>query len=177
MIGWLTAMKTNDPVAARAGRVVRETLKKFTPAMQAQASDLLSLDEFSNMSPLQEHKERPPSMDYQRTAHQSQADTRRTEDSSEVAHSQIFLQQGQYAVQEQASDTYPFSLLDYGTLPMPFGNPFFSDFDQNMPYTNPQDLWGGAEPFHTFDPNWPLLANPQDDIGEPDDKDMDETPQ
>jgi hypothetical protein len=174
MIGWLRAMQANDPVAAQANRVVRDTLKKFAPAMQAQANDLLAMDEDSTMSPYQTHQGRPPVSSYQ---HQPWADTRHAADSSEMSGFPGSQHQAQDDVQGQLNDPYPFSLLDYEMLPPPFGNPFFNNFDQNVPRFNPQDLWSSAGPSTAFDPNWPNTDDAEDYAGETFDEDMNETPQ
>jgi hypothetical protein len=174
MIGWLRAMQTNDPVAAQANRVVRETLKRFAPAMQAQANDLLSMDEASTMSPHQTHQGRSPVSNYQ---HQPWADTRHAAESSEMSGFPSAQHQGQDDMQAQSNDPYPFSILDYETLTTPFGNPFFTNFDQNVTHINPQDLWAGAGLSTAFDPNWPNLDDAQNYARETFDEDMDETPQ
>ncbi|KAH5222886.1 hypothetical protein HBI82_001140 [Parastagonospora nodorum] len=181
MMRWLHAMKDNDPVSQKADKVLRKILRQVAPSLQTMAKDLLAYNDGPTMT--------WQDATYQRTEEYS---TMQNDDSSQLYGSMPppndqgmgadFLQHQQQQNQEQQHSygfghgDNQFSAMQSGPAQMPFGNPFFTPFDQNAPFANMQNPWADLESFNEFDLDWASLNMPQDEqagMDQDQDQDMD----
>ncbi|CAN9184411.1 unnamed protein product [Alternaria alternata] len=151
LIRWLSAMRHNDPVAARAHHVVKEILERFAPALQSQADELLGLYE-EETAGLDAHQHHHIPYNAQQTAEVSQenfclnpVDTSSTFDSWT---SQYYPLDN---LPEHQDSLDPFYLPDEPTVPMSFGNPFFTNFDHGSSFVDMQSLWNQPGYLSAFD--------------------------
>ncbi|CAN9473366.1 unnamed protein product [Alternaria alternata] len=151
LIRWLSAMRHNDPVAARAHHVVKEILERFAPALQSQADELLDLYE-EETAGLDAHQHHHIPYNAQQTAEVSQenfclnpVDTSSTFDSWT---SQYYPLDN---LPEHQDSLDPFYLPDEPTVPMSFGNPFFTNFDHGSSFVDMQSLWNQPGYLSAFD--------------------------
>ncbi|CAN9468908.1 unnamed protein product [Alternaria alternata] len=151
LIRWLSAMRHNDPVAARAHHVVKEILERFAPALQSQADELLDLYE-EETAELDAHQHHHIPYNAQQTAEVSQenfclnpVDTSSTFDSWT---SQYYPLDN---LPEHQDSLDPFYLPDEPTVPMSFGNPFFTNFNHDSPFVDMQSLWNQPGYLSAFD--------------------------
>lgn len=159
MVRWLRAMSENDPVAAKACAVFQRILQGMAPILQAQANDILDRPTVPLTKPDTQSyldQQPPPAFDSEPSNPAPLPDFfDNTGELSQAADPQYF--------QHQVNDDIPDYTYDRNMLPpgpayparAPFGNPFFTDFDQNAPLADLQNVWaplpdgpGG------FDPNW-----------------------
>ncbi|KAL6710500.1 hypothetical protein ACN47E_008548 [Coniothyrium glycines] len=144
MIQWLRAMQANDPVAARAYNVIWTILKNCSPALQGQADELLAEDRDSpGISPQQSS---PLIHDgYQQTAPRRVVDHASGQGGFPVAVDPQLLQSPEPAISGLGTEQYPnYDSPPIYQLPMSFGNPFYTSFDQGAPVVNMQNLWMNA---------------------------------
>jgi hypothetical protein len=181
MMRWLGAMKDNDPVSHKANKVLRKILRQVAPSLQTMAKDLLACND-------------GPTMTWQDTTYQrtEECSTMQNDDSSQLYGSMPppndqgmgadFLQHQQQQNQEHEHSydfghgENQFSAMQSGPAQMPFGNPFFTPFDQNAPFANMQNLWADSGSFNEFDLDWASLNMPQDEqagMDQDQDRDMD----
>ncbi|CAN9203701.1 unnamed protein product [Alternaria alternata] len=151
LIRWLSAMRHNDPVAARAHHVIKEILERFAPALQSQADELLDLyeEETAGLDAYQHHH---IPYNAQQTAEVPQenfclnpVDTSSTFDSWP---SQYYPLDN---LPEHQDSLDPFYLPDEPTVPMSFGNPFFTNFNHDSPFVDMQSLWNQSGYLSAFD--------------------------
>lgn len=162
LIRWLRAMQHNNPVAARAHDVIRKILKRCAPALQSQADELLALyGEETPQSYAHQHYHTP--YNAQQTAQMSQEnfqfnpmDTSGTFDARSLPYYSLDNLPGYQDVFD------PFYLPEEHIAPMPFSNPFFTNFDHGVPLVNMQDPWIHPGPWNVFDPNLSLMNTPLD---------------
>ena len=165
LIRWLRAMRHNDPVAARAYHVNKEIVKRCAPALQSQADELLALYEEGTPEPdAYQHHHMPynawqtaqvPRDNFQLHS----MDTGSTFDSRPSQYYPL----DHLPAHEDNFD--PFYLPDEPTIPMPFGNPFFTDFDHGVPSVNMQGLWTQLGYSNAFDPSLSYLNTSQHNHG------------
>lgn len=151
LMRWLQAMKNNDPVAARAYEVVWRILKACALILQADANEILALDgdEASQANPLQHPQD---TFTEQATTYWQQPDFFHnpmvgsgTLDPSSIR------QQPFEPLSDYQPNMYASSSANQNSAPMPFGNPFFTNFDQIVPVANMQDLWAAPQFFDHFE--------------------------
>lgn len=183
MFEWLRVMEDNDPVAAKAYRVVHRILKAVAPILQSTADELLSLHQDSNAPsgdlphwhtenisltssgealPSYGHVENVPSSadaPFRLQSYQLQVSETMPDLSSNAGFNP------NDAMHLPHSDA-PNPLYDTGGYTseyyddqIPIGNPFFTELDQDAPFANLQDTWVGPMAPNAFDPHWPDLSN------------------
>lgn len=147
MVRWLQAMSENDPVAAKACAVFQRILQGMAPILQAQANEILD-------RPVVQPSQ-PNSQDY---LHQRPPPTLGTQSSNPVLQHDFFDNTGESSqavdpqyYQNQVNSDMPNYTYDPTMFPpgpayparAPFGNPFFTDFDQNAPLADLdlQNVW------------------------------------
>jgi hypothetical protein len=118
LIRWLKVMRDNDLVAARAFEVIWRILKICAPTLQAEANELLADDK--QAASQDDHSPYSPNAFPQQTTAQ--------------------WQQTHFPMPGYLSEASPDSAYRTQTS-MPFGNPFFTSFDQGAPAVNIQQLW------------------------------------
>ncbi|KAF1915856.1 fungal-specific transcription factor domain-containing protein [Ampelomyces quisqualis] len=156
---WLKAMSTNDPVAAKACAVFQRILQGMAPNLQAQANDILGWPEVPPIQPnIQDYlyQQPLPTLSGQTSNPTPEKDV--SDDAGESSQSfdpQYFQHQVHDNLPNYAYDTNMFSPpLSYPAR-APFGNPFFTDFDQNAPFADVQDVWAPMpDGTSGFDMNW-----------------------
>tara|TARA_R110002003_G_scaffold104_4_gene8206 strand:- start:3472 stop:4176 length:705 start_codon:yes stop_codon:yes gene_type:complete len=176
LIRWLRAMQQNDPVAARAYKVTWKILKACAPTLQAQANDLLAMEEED--APLTTSYQNPSAAyDNPGTAHWSQTEPfdSAMEDTG-TFDPQMFPQSSYDAMAGYPYDSNAFYPVDQNPIPMVFGNPFFTSFDQGAPVVDIQDLWANQVTSSTYGTNLSELNIAQDQHGIPQDSEMDFSP-
>ncbi|CAN9173970.1 unnamed protein product [Alternaria alternata] len=151
LIRWLSAMRHNDPVAARAHHVIKRVLKRFSPALQFQADELLDLYEEETPRPdAYQHHYIP--YNAQQTAEVPQENFRLnsmdTSSTFDPRPSQYYPLDNLPGHQDSFD---PFYLPDEPIVPMPFGNPFFTIFNHGVPFVNMQSLWDQPGYLNDFD--------------------------
>ncbi|CAN9174537.1 unnamed protein product [Alternaria alternata] len=165
MIRWLRAMRNNDPVAARAHHVIKEILKRCAPALQSQADELLALYEEGTPEPdAYQHHHMPynarQTVQVPRDNFQLHSmDTGSTFDSQPSQNYPLGNLPG------YRNDFDPFYLPEEHIAPMPFGNPFFTDFDHGVPSIDMQGLWNQPGYSNPFDPSLSHVNTLQDSHG------------
>ncbi|KAI4694813.1 hypothetical protein J4E81_006414 [Alternaria sp. BMP 2799] len=140
MIRWLRAMKTNDPVAARAHDVVYKILNTCAPALREQVKELIADDTEWTSQPAQPARSARPSTF---TSQSTSWDT-----TGATGYSQELPPNFPPPLSEAH---FMDPLLSY---PMPaqqptsfaFGNPFMTNFDQGVPLIDMQQLWWQSAP-------------------------------
>ena len=153
LIRWLRAMRHNDPVAARAHHVIKGIFKRCAPALRSQADELLALYEEGTPEPdAYQHHHMPYN------AQQTAQVPRESFQLHSIDTGGTFgSQPSQYYPLDNLpgyQDNFdPFYLPDEPIVPMPFGNPFFTNFDHGVPFVNMQDLWNPPGYLNAFDPN------------------------
>ena len=185
---WLRAMKHKDPVSEKADRVLRKILRQVAPSLQNMAKDLLAYNDGATMA-------------WQDTTQQrfEEHSAMQNDDSSQLHGSmpppnaqgmgtdfpQHHGQRNQDHQNQEQQHLYDFghgenqlSNFQSGPAQMTFGNPFFSSFDQNVPFANMQNLWADSGPFNEYDLDWANLNMPQNeqagtDQGQGQDQDRD----
>lgn len=138
MIRWLRSISPNDPVAARAYKVIWTILKTCAPALQKQANDLLA----EEVDPVVT----PTSSQYstQRTENHGNENWRTggfAENPSGYATNMqpgTFQPQSTEAPLEYGYTAYPYLAPNRAYASSGFGNPFVTSFDQSYL----QDFWG-----------------------------------
>ncbi|CAG5179628.1 uncharacterized protein ALTATR162_LOCUS9381 [Alternaria atra] len=151
LIRWLRAMRHNDPVAARAHHVIKGVLKRFSPALQSQADELLDLYEEETPGPdAYQHHYIP--YNAQQTAEVPQENFRlnlmNTSSTFDPRPSQYYPLDNLPGHQGSFD---PFYLPDESIVPMPFDNPFFTNFNHGVPFVNMQSLWDQPGYLNAFD--------------------------
>ncbi|CAG5138128.1 uncharacterized protein ALTATR162_LOCUS289 [Alternaria atra] len=151
LIRWLRAMRHNDPVAARAHHVIKGVLKRFSPALQSQADELLDLYEEETLGPnAYQHYYIP--YNAQQTAEVPQENFRLnsmdTSSTFDPRPSQYYPLDNLPGHQDSFD---PFYLPDEFIVPMPFDNPFFTNFNLGVPFVNMQSLWDQPGCLNAFD--------------------------
>ncbi|KAF2822877.1 hypothetical protein CC86DRAFT_396455 [Ophiobolus disseminans] len=162
LMRWLRAMQYSDRVAEKAYKIIRKIIKGCDPSLQAQANELLALDDYDT-------GDRPP---------QTQGrpfDRSGTRSTPQMAHNSfhsdllptsasfgpILQQQDPMNHTTGYQDNMDFLFTpDEPMMPMSFGTPFFTSFDQGAPVLNIQDLWANTGP-SAFNPNYATTAFPQ----------------
>jgi hypothetical protein len=164
LIRWLRAMQKNDLVAARAYEVLWRILKACAPALQAQAADILAMD-------VEESEQENPEQQYPQDMFPEQATStadwqqrgffQNSTISSETFNSNSLRQQPFEPSPKHQSDPYAAPPTAYNAATMPFGNPFFTNFDQVVPVAEVQDLWQSPhpQPFDYVDTDMPTSFN------------------
>jgi hypothetical protein len=176
LIRWLRAMQHNDPVAARAYKVTWKILKACAPTLQAQANDLLAMEE-EDAPPTNSYQNPSAAYDNPGTAHWPQAEPfdSAMEDTGSFD-PQLFSQSSYDAIAGYPYDSNTFYEADQNPIPMVFGNPFFTSFDQGAPVVDIQDLWASQVTSSTHGTNLSQLNIRQDQHEIPQDSAMDFSP-
>lgn len=162
LIRWLCVLQHNDPVAARAHHVIWKILKRCAPALQTQADELLALYEEGTLQPHAyqhhhvPHNARQTAQVPQGNFHAYSMDTSGTFDPRPFQYYPLD------NLPEYQDGFNQFYTPDEQIFPMPFGNPFLTNFDHDIPLVNMQDLWVQPGPSNTFDPNPPHVDKSQD---------------
>ena len=135
LIRWLQAMQENDLVAARAYEVVWRILKACAPVLQAEVNKIIALDGEEDSQA--NSRQRP--QNEQATAYWQQPDLfQNPMVSSGTFDPSAFYQQPFDPLFEYQPVTYTSSFANQNSTPMPFGNPFFTSFDQ-VPHNSETD--------------------------------------
>lgn len=149
LIRWLRAMQKNNLVAARAYEVLWRILKACAPALQAQAADILAMDveESEREDPVQQHPQDMFPEQATATAdwHQRGFFQNSTISSGTFDFNSLRGQPFEPSSKGR-SDSYAAPPTAYNAATMPFGNPFFTNFDQVVPVADVQDLWQAPHP-------------------------------
>lgn len=158
MIRWLRAMKANDPVAKRAYNVVWKILKSYAPSLAHQANELLNEDV---EPPHQDQTNRylPESFEQAQSGPWQPAVFANSSVGPPAVFDSNFLQQ-------QPTDSLsghgyapdPYFTMEQMQMPTTFGNPFFTTFDQSVPFVNMQDLWFNPAPPKNLDSDFAGMA-------------------
>lgn len=141
MIRWLRAMQAYDQVAARAYKVVWTILKSCSPTLQSKANELLAEDD-------QSPQPSPSDSSHQSSAGQQQSGpwssgqfaSARTQQPLDFD-PQLLPSQEQDAFMRSAPAYYSSYSPEQYPVPMAFGNPFHTSFDQVPPVLSMQGLW------------------------------------
>ena len=158
LIRWLQAMQENDLVAARAYEVVWRILKACAPVLQAEVNKIIALDGEEDS---QANSPQCPQNE-QATAYWQQPDLfQNPMVSSGTFDPSAFYQQPFDPLFEYQPVTYTSSFANQNSTPMPFGNPFFTSFDQIVPVVNIQDLWSSPPISGHFRPDISILDHTQ----------------
>ncbi|KAF2844188.1 hypothetical protein T440DRAFT_484375 [Plenodomus tracheiphilus IPT5] len=152
LIRWLRAMATHDAVAKRAYHVIWKILKTCAPVLQSQANELLAEDVETN----NQHHPRMYTPDDVPHGQQHNGLWRKGEQASNAFgqpqpptfENATFSSQVTSSMQESEFSPYSFFSQDQTQLPMTFGNPFTTGFDQGAPIINMQDLWEQRSAFN-----------------------------
>lgn len=137
LIRWLRTMAPNDAVAARAYHVVWKILKTCAPALRTQADELLAEDaDLPGQSEShQDAPELPAQQDFGQWPSENYLGNGPPTSFGPGFSSQPGDQQAGYNF-----SPYSFMVQDQSQLPLTFGNPFVTSFDEGAPVVNMQDL-------------------------------------
>lgn len=163
LICWLRALQHNDPVASKAYKVVWKILKSCAPSLQGRVDDLLAFDE----EPATQLQPNP----YDQNAsgdknaapwlpdevHRNPVDTTGNPDPQTFQY-QPFTNPPLY--QDNPNTFYS---SDEYLSPMPFGNLFFTSFDQGVSGINMQSLWSDVPPSNLYNTNMSDVETSHDD--------------
>lgn len=135
LVRWLRALEYNDPIAAQAYKVVVKIVKASAPTLRAQAEDLLAL--YDDIP--------PPPQQFQHAgarynSHQWAAEDEYRNPTGPSAPAP-FQQQAFDPWVEYQTHPYQDAPMDTDLMPMSFGNPFSTTFDQAAPVLSMQELW------------------------------------
>jgi hypothetical protein len=158
MVRWLHALSEHDPVAAKACAVFQRILQGMAPVLQAQANDILDLPVVPPHQPdVQDYLYQQPlpalsGLLSNPVPHQDFFDN--AGESSQSFDPQYFQHQVNDDVMDYAYHPSMFSPTTTFPARAPFNNPFFTDFDQNVPGADLQNIWGPLpDGMGGFDPN------------------------
>lgn len=156
MIRWLRAMEENDPIAAKALKVLQKLLRGVAPNLQAVARDLLVSDE--DLIPLVHHvsPERPPRLPLSQPTEPSLPLELRTDPAilDEPGTTNPQAQRDTFGLSPDMNQIYSSHTQP---LAMAFGNPFLTYFDQDMPFAVMEDPWVDSVNPGIFNPDWPVM--------------------
>lgn len=140
MIAWLKALQVNNPVADRAYGIIRRILEACTPALQAEVHDLLVSAEEGLSAADESQRSQDPS------ATQPEADWRQSNFANDSVRSSGLFAPEYFQQQpfEPTSEYQSGAFADYSThrnmTALPFGNLFYTPFDQVTPMVNMEEL-------------------------------------
>jgi hypothetical protein len=148
MMQWLRAMESNDAVAQKALKVIQKLLRGVAPNLQAVANNILdSNNDFSGPEHLEMFQnDRPDQTSSRDTVY---PDPTFGEDMSD-AH------EGEQINEFEHAPGPPYQSQPQQPL-MPFGNPFWTYYDQASPFTTIPDFWTqwpGPADSGDFNPQW-----------------------
>jgi hypothetical protein len=153
LICWLRALQHNDPVACKAYKVVWKILKSCAPSLQSRVNDLLAFDEEvaaqPQTSPYHQsasgEKNAEPRLPGE--AHRNPIDTTGNLDPQAFQ----YLPFTDPSLYQDNQNTF-YSPDEY-LSPMPFGNLFFTSFDQGLSDINMQNLWSDIPASNLYNTN------------------------
>ncbi|KAH8712268.1 fungal-specific transcription factor domain-containing protein [Phaeosphaeriaceae sp. PMI808] len=147
-IRWLRAMQSRDPLAARAYGVICRTLSATGFFAQVEESAPQSMAHQHQRSV---YNEQYPGRKPQGTISPMPID--RSENSTSQPHPhQPMNDQSSY------SNAEIFFPIDQNSAPMPYGNPFLTNYDESGPVVNLQDLLSVSEHWNMFDVTQPCFG-------------------
>jgi hypothetical protein len=156
LVRWLRAMQHNDPIAAKAYKVICKILKSCASHLQPQVDDILAFDEETTVKPFEVRQDHPITFADEGTGPWLQGDL--GYNSTNVAGT-VGPQAFQYSPLNNptnfstGNDLGTFHPEDEMLASLPFINPFFTSFDQGAPFVDMQDLWSVPGPANPYDPN------------------------
>jgi hypothetical protein len=153
LICWLRALQHNDPVACKAYKVVWKILKSCAPSLQSRVNDLLAFDEEVAAQPQTNpyhqsasgEKNAEPRLPGE--AHRNPIDTTGNLDPQAFQ----YLPFTDPSLYQDNQNTF-YSPDEY-LSPMPFGNLFFTSFDQGLSDINMQNLWSDIPASNLYNTN------------------------
>jgi hypothetical protein len=158
MVQWLHAMSVNDPVAAKACAVFQRILQGMAPILQAQANEILGRAVVQPSQPDDQavlHQQSPPTL----SSHANNPAPPptffdNTGESSQASDPQYSQQQVNSNMPDYTYEPNMFSPGPVYPARAPFGNPFFTDFDQDAPLADLQNVWALQDGTAGFDTSW-----------------------
>ena len=158
MIGWLQALRVNNPVADRAHGIIWRVLEACAPTLQTEALDLLASAEEGLFEAYESQHTQDPS------GTQAETDWRQSNFSNDSVRSSGLFAPEYFQQQpfEPTSEYQSGPFVDYSThqdmTAMPFGNLLYTSFDQVTPVVNMEELLAASRystgfKTHSWSPN------------------------
>jgi hypothetical protein len=155
LVRWLRAMQHNDPIAAKAFKVIRKILKACASHLQPQVDDILAFDEETTVKPSDIHQDHLIISEDEATEPWLQGDLEYNPvDLAGDTRPQTFQHPPLndlpgFSTGNNLSKSHPEGRI---MTPLPFVNSFFTSFDQGAPVVDMQDLWSPPGPANPYDP-------------------------
>ncbi|KAH7410079.1 fungal-specific transcription factor domain-containing protein [Phaeosphaeria sp. MPI-PUGE-AT-0046c] len=172
MLRWLRVMEDNDPVAAKAYRVVRRILKAVAPILQTTADELLRQDDPYHTPVEAGSSFAGPTFNLQSVQQDEPVFTPSLHPNM-MFDPETFLHQPQGGMAASSHNPSVYSEPHFENQ-FPIGNPFITEFDQYAPFANLQDLWTDTLAPESLDPDSPDLSNTWGDSRQNFDTEMDD---